>query len=108
MIAQLIQTMGGFIELHTLERTFTNKFGNAIKEDILIFQKDNQKPQTETAQSVALAHLNQGLSKATGDVKADILDAIKKIELVTPSPIFNPKSATIDAQKKDFKKANSE
>jgi site-specific DNA-adenine methylase len=92
MIAQLIQTMGGFTDLHTLERTFTNKFGNAIKEDILIFQKDNQKPHTETAQSVALAHLNQGLSKAIGDVKADILDAIKKIEQVTPSPIFNPKS----------------
>lgn len=92
MIAQLIQAMGGFIELQTLERTFINKFGHAIKEDILIFQKDNLKPQTDGAQSVALAHLNKGLLNASGEIKADILDAINKIELVTPSPIFNPKS----------------
>jgi hypothetical protein len=88
MIFQLIQAMGGFIEWHTLERTFTNKFGNAIKEDIIIFQKDSRQPQTECARKVALAHLKKGLLKATGEVKADILNAIKTIELVTPSPFF--------------------
>ncbi len=46
MIAQLIQAMGGFKQ-QTLERTFINKFGHAIKEDILIFSKDNLKPQTD-------------------------------------------------------------
>lgn len=88
IVMDIFQQVGGFQQINLLERKFTNKFGNNIKEDILVYKKVNSLNQIDCGRSVALRHLDSSLLVASQDVKVDIMNAIKEIENVLPSPIL--------------------
>jgi len=75
------------------ERVFTNRFGQQIYEDILHFQKPcPQKPilhHINQARIIAKSVLQAGLEHVeSDDVRSDLLDAIKKVPEVAPSPRY--------------------
>ena len=81
----------GQMVVEILERKFTNKFGNSIKEDIIITTKTGELVKTLSGRNIALKHLENCLHTSTNGVFADITDAINNIDEVTASPIFDPK-----------------
>lgn len=91
ILLQVAQGLGSYIAEMSHERTFTNRFGKQIKEDILVLRKKNHCPEPGSARSVALCHLKKGLSLASGDVSEDIAEAIAVIDDIFPSPLFSKK-----------------
>ena len=91
MIIEILERSQGFSEINTLERKFTNKFGNSIKEDIIIATKSNKLSDELHGSLVALKHLEHSLATTQNGVHSDIAEAINAIKEVVPSPIFNPK-----------------
>lgn len=91
LIKELIENSGGFCKLDIQERKFINKFGNSIKEDIIIATKNSQISNSFYAREIALKHLESNLSTKDVEIKNDILEAIKNNLDVNPSPYFNPK-----------------
>jgi hypothetical protein len=89
IVKDLVRSKGGFHNIKNFERKFTNKFGNNIKEDIIVFEKDNLLPQKNCARSVALKHLKIALHQANSDTRDDVNDVIEHLDTVQPSPIFN-------------------
>ena len=97
IIKDVIRGIGGFTDLKNFERKFTNKFGNNIKEDIIVFKKEEGPPRNDCARNVALKHLKIALQQASSDVKNDISNAIEQIDTIQPSPIFNAEYEEIQA-----------
>jgi DNA modification methylase len=89
IVKDIISNMGGFRNIKNFERKFTNKFGDRIKEDIIVFEKDSLSPHNKCARDVALKHLRIALPRAESGVKNDISNAIECISTVQPSPMFN-------------------
>ena len=92
MVVEILERSDAFIDIKILERKFTNKFGDNIKEDIIIATKAGVLAKTLSGRSIALKHLENCLHASTNGVVADITDAINNIDAVTASPIFDPKS----------------
>lgn len=92
MVVEILEHSDAFIDIKILERKFTNKFGDNIKEDIIIATKAGALAKTLSGRSIALKHLENCLHASTNGVIADIADAINNIDAVTASPIFDPKS----------------
>lgn len=97
LIMDILAENGGFSKTDILYREFVNKFGINIKEDILIYQKVNQKPHVNSARSVAKRHLETNLSTVDGEILNDLSDAIRNIETIEPSPMFNFKTISKNA-----------
>lgn len=78
------------------QRVFKNKFGDNIYEDILHFSPNsNVHPENKAigmAQEIAEKVLQESLKEAPIKVKMDIVDAIKNINAVKPSPFFDKKN----------------
>ena len=91
MIIEILEQSQGFSEIKTLERQFTNKFGNNIKEDIIIATKSNNLSDELHGSSIALKHLEYSLATTQNGVHSDIEEAINSLKEVIASPIFNPK-----------------
>jgi DNA modification methylase len=91
IVSQIIQASQGFGELHNLERSFTNKFGADIKEDILVATKTNSSVQSGSGREIARENLKNAFKFAPGEVKSDFLEIFETIDKVEPSPIFNKK-----------------
>ena len=90
MIRHIVNQLGGFAELHQVERQFTNRFGQAIVEDILVFEKTAICLSTEVVgYQVANQHLKRGLLRAEPEVMPDIENAIETLLAVNQSPIFD-------------------
>jgi hypothetical protein len=90
LIIEILQESKCFSNIKTLERKFTNKFGVNIKEDIIIADKNgNATPNFNNARIIALNHLKDSLPKSTGEVATDISEAIKTINEIEASPLFN-------------------
>lgn len=89
IVSDIIKQTNGFEEISTLERKFTNKFGVDIKEDILIFRKTNEMSDIKNARNIAVKHLEKSLPSLAGEIKFDVEDALKSINDIAPSPIFN-------------------
>jgi DNA modification methylase len=89
IVKDVIGGIGGFKNIKNFERKFTNKFGNSIKEDIIVFEKDNLPYQSSCARNVALKHLEIALHRASSDVRKDIVEAIEHLDAIQPSPMFN-------------------
>jgi DNA modification methylase len=89
IVSDIIKQTNGFEEISTLERKFTNKFGIDIKEDILIFRKTNEMSDIQNARNIAVKHLEKSLPNLGGEIKFDVEDALKSINDIAPSPIFN-------------------
>ena len=89
IIKELIDEMGGLSIISQSDRTFQNKFGKNIVEDIFIVQKiADKKPRTEVAQKIAEKHLIQARNFAPVDVINDFDDVMDKITKVKNSPIY--------------------
>ena len=86
--------INGFEIIQVEERTFSNKFGKAIKEDIIIAQKISIITEfPKNAKKVAKAHLQKALLQSEGEIKQDIENVIFDLDKIQPSPLFN--SSTI-------------
>ncbi|OQW90437.1 MAG: hypothetical protein BWK78_07030 [Thiotrichaceae bacterium IS1] len=97
IVMDIIDGIGGFEETNTLERKFTNKFGNHIKEDILIYRKTKDLNTEICGKQVALQHLSSNLSTATQDIERDLVNAMKDIDTISSSPMFNLNDIIIHA-----------
>ncbi|HRD79680.1 MAG TPA: DNA methyltransferase [Saprospiraceae bacterium] len=89
MVIEILESCNGFSDIKTMERQFINKFGNNIKEDIIIATKSNALSDNLSGRSISLKHLEHGLRTTQNGVHSDIKDAIFNIEEVKPSPFFN-------------------
>lgn len=98
MIIEILEATGGFSNVKNLERQFTNKFGNNIKEDIIIATKSHEIGNSLHGRQVALKHLEHSLKTTQNSVHSDILEAILNNEDVMPSPIFNHKHIILNEQ----------
>lgn len=75
------------------ERSFVNRYGKIIKEDILHFvkvEKIDKSFDLDKARNVATEALETAYSFADAKVKDEIKEAIEKAEKVEPSPYYNP------------------
>ena len=89
IIKELILEMKGFSIISESNRTFQNKFGKNIIEDILIIQKNSESvPITGFAKKIAAKHLVEARKFAPKDVLSDFDDVMKKISNVKHSPIY--------------------
>ncbi|MDR1974390.1 MAG: site-specific DNA-methyltransferase [Bacteroidales bacterium] len=92
IVIEILNASGGFINTQILERKFINKFGNDIKEDIIIAKKVNNLSKSFYGREIALKHLEKSLKTTQNGVQTDIQDAINTIKEVMPSPVFNSKN----------------
>jgi hypothetical protein len=98
MIIEILEATDGFTDIKNLERQFTNKFGNNIKEDIIIATKSNAIGNVLQGRQIALKHLEHSLKTTQNSVHSDILEAILNNEDVIPSPLFNHKNIILNEQ----------
>ncbi|HEY8780753.1 MAG TPA: DNA methyltransferase [Mucilaginibacter sp.] len=97
LIIEILEKSCGFSNIRTLERKFTNKFGISIKEDIIIAEKISHSILNfNHGKSIALKHLENSLTKSKDEITFDIIDAIKTIDLIQPSPLFNPTNILVN------------
>jgi DNA modification methylase len=92
MVIEIIEKCGGFIEIKNLERKFTNKFGNNIKEDIIIATKSTELSNNLFSQEISVRHLTNSLKNIKNGIGIEIEEAIKTSCEINPSPLFNSKN----------------
>ena len=90
MIIDIITESKGFGEIKTLERQFLNKFGNIIKEDIIIAKKAETILNDLFGRKIAVNQLENALRITNNSIHDDVVDAINQINQIDSSPIFNP------------------
>lgn len=93
IVKEIMQGVDGFESISDYERTFTNKFGAKIKEDIIIARKIAHLPDNLVGRDIAIEHLKNALKSAASNVKNDIVDAISTAGSITPSPLFTVRDA---------------
>jgi len=90
IVQELIKGINGFEIIQVEERTFSNKFGKTIKEDIIVVRKTKLNSEfSNCSREVAKAHLKEAFKNAEGEIKQDIENALAEINNVLPSPLFN-------------------
>lgn len=97
IVKEIAMEIGGFKDISNFERTFINKFGINLKEDIVTLRKDSAPPSFSKAKEIVLKHLESALDLASQEVKEDLLDAISGIDNVHPSPLFTTKGVFSNA-----------
>ncbi|MEJ7616598.1 MAG: DNA methyltransferase [Pyrinomonadaceae bacterium] len=93
IVKEIINALGCFESVTDRERTFVNKFGASIKEDIIISKKVPSLPHRSVSKMVSVKHLEDALNLAPLEVRKDITDAISNIDSVDPSPLFTVQNA---------------
>lgn len=91
IVSEMIESLGSFEPPAFHERKFTNRFGEEIKEDILIARKTREGPFETHAREIALAHLKKAVSRAEGSARQDLSEAMEMIDAINPSPFFDAK-----------------
>ncbi len=75
------------------QRVFTNRFGEAIREDILSLERVSQRNSilsvTELGRSVALAALTSALETVPTGNYSLLIDSIARINEISATPAFN-------------------
>ncbi len=95
IVARLAAECTGFALGFRQERVFTNRYGQAIVEDILHFGRKKTRKHCDLfnspdALAIARSFLQNALADSpTAEVRADIEDALAKMYLVDPSPMFH-------------------
>lgn len=91
MVKDLIRGLDCFGTMNNYERTFKNKFGNDIKEDIIISSKIKSCCNlVSKAKIVAQKHLELGLGFTNEEIqKNEIKDVMDNIDAIKASPILN-------------------
>ena len=75
------------------ERVFTNRFGQQIHEDILVYERGSQPAFRTQPRDIALEVLAEARTRAPKDSLPDLECAMGSIDLVEQSPIFDGQSA---------------
>jgi len=88
IVKDIIDCLGCFAEVSTYQREFTNRYGQIIKEDILLTMLEGSTPATGSAKDVAASHLQQAFAMCDAKVRSDIADAITAAPHIQPSRIF--------------------
>ena len=89
IIKELITEMNSFSIISQCNRTFQNKFGKNIVEDILIIEKKTKTNATiGVAKKIAEKHIIEARKFAPTDVLNDFDDVLKRINEVKNSPIY--------------------
>ena len=86
-----VAELSGFGLEGKFERSFRNRFGATIWEDILVFNRTTTTVKTDvrTAADTAASTLDSLLPLAsTSEVRSDIQEAIRSAASITPSPIL--------------------
>jgi DNA modification methylase len=93
IVKDIVELVGGFEVQDNLERSFMNKFGEEIKEDILVLRKKDSIQNKEIGREIAKIHLEQALRRISDDsIIIDLRDAIENVASVPHSPTFNLKN----------------
>jgi len=83
--------LGGFTEITSYERQFTNRFGLNIREDIIVTRKSASLSSSSHARSVARKHLKVAVVRSSQENRDDLLDVINRISEIEASPMFTRK-----------------
>jgi len=82
-----IATEGALFSLESQhERSFTNRFGANIVEDILVFRKASTATASNVGRLIAGDALREGMKVAQRKVMGDLEDAIEDLEQIPESP----------------------
>jgi len=85
----LLASNSAYSRLPSHERVFVNRFGWEIFEDILIARRTGAPAMSEAARGVATSALQRALGEAEGEVRVNLEEAVRLVESVQASPIFN-------------------
>lgn len=93
IVEKLAMQSGAFEVLLRQKRVFTNRFGDAIREDILNLRRDSYTTNSELPFIVGRAVAREALtaaSTAVSDGNRDLLtDAMGQIDKINGTPVFN-------------------
>ncbi len=89
IVKDLIRSSEGFGSLTNYERTFINRYGVKIKEDIVLARKSTSVPNYSKAKDVARKHLKAAMHRSPQEVQLEIEDAIESVQLTEESPLFS-------------------
>jgi hypothetical protein len=93
IVEQLAMQSGAFEVLLRQKRVFTNRFGDAIREDILNLRRDSYTANSELPFIVGRAVAREALAAAStsvSDGNRDLLtDAMGQIDKINGTPVFN-------------------
>ena len=98
IVKDIAQGIGGFKDIQNFTRTFINKFGVDIKEDIMVLKKSEELPIISKAGEISQKHLEFSLRLAPEMVKKDLLNTIDSIATIQPSPLFSAKGDFLNAK----------
>ena len=97
IVKEIAQSMCGFDTVAQHERKFSNKFGEVITEDILVFRKSAAPQSASDVTRIAVKHLAAAFPAAGEEVRQDVTDAILNCRGVQHSPLFDAKGASTRA-----------
>lgn len=89
IVKDLLRFSEGFGSVTNYERTFTNRYGIKIKEDIIVTKRAPSIPTNSRARDVARKHLTTAIHCSPSDVHAEIKEAIDTIPSTEESPLFS-------------------
>jgi len=93
IVEQLAVQSGAFEVLLRQKRVFSNRFGDAIREDILNLRRDAYTANSELPSIVGRCVVRGALAAASGRVSDSnrplLTDAMGQIDRITGTPIFN-------------------
>jgi hypothetical protein len=93
IVEQLAVQSGAFELLLRQKRVFTNRFGDAIREDIINLRRDAYTAKSELPSMVGRSVAKAALAAAPGAVSDSnrhlLADAMGQIDRITGTPIFN-------------------
>lgn len=91
LVMEILQISNGFSDVRIAERKFMNKFGEHIKEDLIIATRNASKLDVGNhGRIIAVNHLKSALNKADGGIRSDVKNAILEASEIESSPLFNP------------------
>jgi SAM-dependent methyltransferase len=91
ILREIAQTVGCYTSEGERHRVFLNRFGQSIREDIIILRYDGRQPTDGSARRIAETHLERALETADGDPHDDIVEALSDLPSIMPSQMFNRK-----------------
>jgi DNA modification methylase len=95
---EIAQGSGAYQNEHNFQRTFINRFGMDIKEDIIVLSKTSMYPSISVAKEVANRHLQSALKFAPEDEKGNIQNIVDNIDAIKPSPLLSVRRNYLDVK----------
>lgn len=90
IVKKIIEKSNYFQIDHNSERSFNNKFGEIIVEDIIVFSKKTEMIDVIVGYDIAKSQLEKALSiKLATNIKSEIVDVLDNIKAIKPSPLYN-------------------